>query len=143
MPNSFIKFDQNDYGMRREKNVVRYDLEKKVKTKRLIQMTDLFHGLGLSSRSDTAHRQADVDGRSDALVEKFRFQKDLSVSDGNHVGGNIRGHITGLGLDDGQRSQRATAMRRAHLGCAFQQTRVQIKHVSGVGLTTRGTTQQQ
>lgn len=69
----------------------------------------LLHGLGLGSGPYTGHRQTDVDGGPDTLVEQLSLQEDLAVSDGNHVGGNVSGHVTGLGLDDGQGGQGATA----------------------------------
>ena len=36
------------------------------------------------------------------LEEKFVLQEDLSVSDGNDIGRDVGGHITGLGFDDGE-----------------------------------------
>lgn len=71
--------------------------------------TYLLHGLGLGSGSDTGHGQTDVDGWPDTLVEELSLQEDLTVSDGDHVGGNVGGHVTGLGLDDGQGSERTAA----------------------------------
>jgi hypothetical protein len=57
---------------------------------------DLLHGFGLRSRADTRDRETDVDGRSDTLVEELSLQEDLSVSDGNDVGWDVGGHVTGL-----------------------------------------------
>lgn len=68
----------------------------------------LFHGLSLGSGSYTGHGQTDVDGGPDTLVEELSLQEDLTVGDGDHVGGNVRGHVTGLGLDDGQSGEGAT-----------------------------------
>lgn len=56
----------------------------------------LFHGLGLGGRADSGHRQADIDGRSDTLVEQLCLQEDLAVCDGDHVGWNVRRHVSGL-----------------------------------------------
>lgn len=67
----------------------------------------------------------------------------LSVSDTDHVGGDVSGHITGLGLDDGEGGERSVARRVTQLGGALEQPRVEVKHISGVGLTARGTAQQQ
>ena len=104
---------------------------------------DLLHGLGLSGGADARHRQADVDGRSDALVEQLGLQEDLTVRDRDHVGRNIGGHVARLGLDDGQSGERAAAERLVHLGRALQQAAVQVEHVARVGLATWRTTQQQ
>ncbi|RUS30139.1 hypothetical protein BC938DRAFT_479810 [Jimgerdemannia flammicorona] len=98
---------------------------------------DLLHGLGLGSRTDTGHRQTNIDGGTDTLEEQLGLQEDLTVGDGNNVGGNVRGHITTLGFDDGQGGQGATA------DGTFEKTRVQIEDITRVGLTTRRTTQQQ
>lgn len=106
-------------------------------------MNYLLHRLGLSSRSDSGHRQTDVDGRSDTLVEQFCLQEDLSVSDGNDVGRDVCGHISGLGLDDGESGEGSATLGVAHLGSTLQQTGVKVEDVSGVGLTTGGTTEQQ
>lgn len=69
----------------------------------------LLHSLGLGSGSYTRHRETDVDGWPDALVEELSLQENLSVGDGNYVGGNIRGHVTGLSLDYRKSRQGATA----------------------------------
>merc|ERR1719341_996162 len=104
--------------------------------------SDLLHGLSLSSRTDTGHGQTDVDGGSDTLVEQLCLQEDLSVSDGNDVGGDVGRHVTGLSLNDGQSSEGAATHGVTHLGSSLQQTGVEVEHISGVGLTTRGTPQQ-
>uniref|UniRef100_A0A182SVP3 Uncharacterized protein n=1 Tax=Anopheles maculatus TaxID=74869 RepID=A0A182SVP3_9DIPT len=104
---------------------------------------DLLHGLGLGSGTDARHGQTDVNGRPDTLVEQLSLQEDLSVCDRDDVGWNVSGHITGLRFDDGQGSERTASERRAHLGRTLQQTRMQIEHITRVGLTTWRTTQQQ
>lgn len=71
--------------------------------------TRLLHGLGLGSGAYTGHGQTHVDGGSDTLVEQLSLQEDLAVSDGDHVGGNVSGHVAGLRLDDGQRGEGAAA----------------------------------
>ena len=58
--------------------------------------TYLFHRLGLGCRSYTGDRETDVNGGSDTLVEQLGLQEDLAVSDGDHVGGDVSGHITSL-----------------------------------------------
>ena len=103
---------------------------------------NLLHGLDLGSRADTGHGKTDINGGADTLVEKFGFQEDLTVSDGNNVGGNISGHITGLGLNDGKSSKGTTTVMHVHLGGTLEQTGMQIEDIAGIGLTTRGTTEQ-
>jgi hypothetical protein len=105
--------------------------------------SDLLHGLDLGSGADTGHGKTDVNGGTDTLVEEFGFQENLAVGDGNNVGGNVGGDITTLGLDDGQSSKGATTVLIVHLGSTLEQTGVQVENVTGVGLTTRGTTEQQ
>lgn len=73
------------------------------------KVTNLLHSFSLGSRSYTGHRQTDVDGGTDTLVEELSLQEDLAVSDGDHVGGNVGRHVTSLGLDDGKGSQGTTA----------------------------------
>ena len=77
------------------------------------------------------------------FVEQLCLQEDLSVSDGDDVGRDVGGHVTSLGLDDGESSERAAAHGVAHLGSSLQQTGVEVEDVTGVGLTTGGTSQQQ
>lgn len=71
------------------------------------------------------------------------FQTNLSVCDGNDVGGDVGGHVTGLSLNDWQGGEGATTEIVVHLGSPLQQTGVQVEHVTWVGLTTRGTAEQQ
>lgn len=61
----------------------------------------LLHSLNLGSGSDTGDGKTDVNGRSDTLVEKIGLQEDLSISNGDNVGGDISGKITSLSLNDG------------------------------------------
>ena len=105
--------------------------------------SDLLHGLELSGGADTRHRQTDVDGGADTLVEQLSLQEDLAVSDGNDVGGNVSGHITTLSLNNGQGGERSTAELVAHLGGTLEETRVEVEDVTGVSLTTGGTTEKQ
>lgn len=103
----------------------------------------LLHGLGLGSRSYTRYRQTDVDGWSDTLVEQLGFQEDLSISDGDDVGGNVGRHITSLGFNNWQGGQGTTTEGVVHLGCSLEKTRVKVEDVTGVGLTTWGSPQQE
>lgn len=104
---------------------------------------DLLHGLDLGGGTDTGDGQTDVNGGTDTLVEEFRFQENLTVSDGNDVGGNVGRDITTLGLNDGKGSERATTLAVVHLGGTLQETGVEVENVTGERLTTRGTTEQQ
>lgn len=98
---------------------------------------DLLHGLDLGGGTDSGHRETDVDGGSDTLVEKLSLQEDLSISNRDHIGGNIGGHITSLGLNDGEGSQGTTFVLVGHLGCSLEETRMEIEDVSGVSLSAR------
>ena len=104
---------------------------------------DLLHGLDLSGGTHTGHGETHGNSGALALVEKLGLQEDLTVSDGNHVGGDIGGHITGLGLNDGQGGQGTGAEGIAHLGSALQETGVQVEHISGVSLTSRRAAEEQ
>merc|ERR1719454_2196687 len=104
---------------------------------------DPLHRLGLGSGADTGHRETDVDGRSDTLVEQLSLQEDLSVSDGDDIGRDVGGHITSLGLDDGQGGEGATSHGVGHLGGTLKQPGVKVEDITGVSLTAWGTPEQQ
>src|SRR5690606_34274702 len=104
---------------------------------------DLFHRLDLGRGADARHRDADVHGRTDALIEQVRFQEDLAVGDRNHVGRDVGRHVVGLGFDDRQGRQRARAVVLVQLGRTLQQAAVQVEDVARVGFTARRTAQQQ
>ena len=104
---------------------------------------DLFHGLDLGVAADTGNRDAGVDGGADARVEQLCLKEDLTVGDGDDVGGDVGGNVARLRLDDGQCGQRAAALGVTQLGRTLQQAAVQIENVAGVGLASRGTTNQQ
>ena len=104
---------------------------------------DLFHGFDLRRPADAGHRQAHVNGRTNARIKQVAGQINLPVGNGNHVGGNVRRHVAGLGFNDGQCRQTPGALLIAQLGGAFQQPGMQEKHVAGKRLTTRGATEQQ
>jgi hypothetical protein len=105
--------------------------------------SDLLHGLDLSGRSDTRDGKTDVNGGSDTLEEEFSFQEDLSISNGDDIGGDISGHITSLGLNDGEGSQRTTTVVLVHLGGTLEETGMEIENITGVSLTTWGTSQKE
>ena len=56
---------------------------------------------------------------------------------------DVGGHITTLGLNDGERGERASTEGVVHLGGTLEETRVEVEDVTGVGLTTGGTTEEQ
>merc|ERR1712088_732312 len=103
----------------------------------------LLHRLGLSSRAHPGHGQTDVNGGSDTFVEQLGLQEDLTVSDGDDIGGDVGRHVTSLGLNDGESSEGAATHGITHLGSSLQQTGVKVEDITGVSLTTRGTSQQQ
>ena len=104
--------------------------------------SDLLHGLELGSGTDTRDGKTDINGGTDTLVEKLRLQEDLAVGNGNNVGGNVSGHITTLGLNDGQGSHGTTTVVLVQLGSTLEKTRVEVENVTGVSLTTRRTTEE-
>ena len=104
---------------------------------------DLFHGLDLGSSTDTGHRETDVNSGTDTLVEQLGFQEDLTISNGNHIGGNIGRHITSLSLNNGKGSEGASTVVLVHLGSTLEETRVQIEDITGVSFTTWGTSQKE
>ena len=63
---------------------------------------NLFHGFHLGGGTDTGDGETDVNGWADTLMEKLGLEEDLAVSDGDDIGGDIGGHITSLGLNDGK-----------------------------------------
>ncbi len=107
---------------------------------------DLFHGADLCVTTDAGDGDPDVDGGSDTGVKEVGFEKDLSIGDGDDVGGDISGDVARLGFDDGERGERSAAASEAHflpdffvgsdLGGAFEQAAVEIEDVAGVGFTT-------
>lgn len=105
--------------------------------------SDLLHGLELSGGADTRHRETDVDGGTDTLVEELGLQEDLTISDGNDVGGNVSGHITTLGLNDGQSGEGSTTELVVHLGGTLEKTRVEVEDITGVSLTSGRATEEE
>lgn len=97
--------------------------------------SDLLHGLELSGGADTRHRQTDVNGGADTLVEELSLQEDLTVGNGNDVGGNVGGDVTTLGLNDGKGGKRATTELAAHLGGTLEETRVEVENANFKSVT--------
>ena len=60
-----------------------------------------------------------------------------------HVGGDVSGHITALGLNDRQSSEGTSTEFLAHLGSTLEETRVKVEDITRVSLTTGGTTEEQ
>src|SRR4051794_34166948 len=54
------------------------------------------HRSHLRRTADARHRDADVDGRTNAGVEEVRLQEYLAVGDGDDVGRDVRGDVAGL-----------------------------------------------
>lgn len=135
----------------------------------IAKSANLLHGPGLGGGSDTGHGQTDVDGRTNALVEQLGLQEDLNrrvrlsdwearrrgpkpagtseanlpICDGDDISWNVGRHVTGLGLDNGKSRQGAAPKIIIHLRGSFQETGMQVEDVSGVSLTTGGTTKQE
>ena len=95
---------------------------------------DLPHCLRLRITADTRDADADVEGGPLAGVEQVRLQVDLAVRDRDHVGRDERRHVVGLRLDHRQRRERTSAVSLVHLGRSFEQPRVEVEHVAGIGL---------
>jgi hypothetical protein len=100
-------------------------------------------GLVLGSGSDARHGKTDGDSWTLTLVEEFRLQENLSISDGNNIGRNVSGHISGLGLNDWKGSQGTSSVSTVHLGGTLQKTGMEVENITRVGLTTWRTTKQQ
>ena len=104
--------------------------------------SELFHGLNLGGGADTGDGKTDVNGWADTLMEELGLEEDLSVSDGDDIGGDIGGHITSLGLNDGKGGQGAGTVVLVHLGCTLKKTRVEIEDITWVSLTTGRSSEQ-
>ncbi len=86
---------------------------------------------------------AHIDGRQQTFVKQRRGEIDLTIGDGDEVGGDIGRDVLRLGLDDRQRRQRAAAPLAAQMGGPLQQAGVDVEDVARVGLPARRTAQQQ
>ena len=104
---------------------------------------DLLHGLDLGGGTDTRDGETDVNGGADTLEEELGLKENLTVGNGDNVGGDIGRHITSLGLNNGQGGQRTTTVRCVHLGGALKETRMEIEDITGVSLTTRGSSEEE
>src|ERR1035441_4382633 len=99
-------------------------------------------GLNLGAAADATYGKSDVHSRADALVEEVGFKIDLAIGNRNHVGRNVGGNVARLGFDHGERGKRSSAVRVAELSGTFQQTRVEIENVSGIGFAAGRTAEQ-
>mmetsp|Transcript_18180 Transcript_18180/g.42282 ORF Transcript_18180/g.42282 Transcript_18180/m.42282 type:complete len:302 (+) Transcript_18180:32-937(+) len=105
---------------------------------------NLLHGLDLCCTSDTAHRQADIHSWTDTLVEQLGLQEDLPICNTDNIRRDVSTDIAGLRLNHRQCCQGSTThCLFVHLRCPLKQSRVQIEHVTWIGLTTRWAPQQQ
>ncbi len=114
---------------------------------------DLFHGADLGVSTDARDGDPDVDRGTDACVKQVGFEEDLTIGDGDDVGGDISGDVARLGFDDREGGEGATATCEAHLfpdffvgsdlGGAFEQAAVEIEDVTGISFATGGTTKQE
>ena len=91
---------------------------------------DALHGLDLGGAADAGDRVADVDRRPDAGVEEVGLEEDLAVGDGDDVRRDVGRDVAGLGLDDGQRGEAASALLVVELRGALEQAAVQVEHVA-------------
>ena len=68
------------------------------------------------------------------LQEKFVFQEDLTIGNGDDVGWDVSGDITSLGFDDWKGGQGTSSEIVRDLGCTFQKTGVEVENITWVGL---------
>ena len=66
---------------------------------------NLFDCLDLRCAAYTGYRQTSINSRTETRVKHLRFQINLTVCNGNHVGRNISRHVSGLSLNNRQCSQ--------------------------------------
>jgi hypothetical protein len=83
---------------------------------------NLLHGLDLGGGADTGHRETDVDGGTDTLVEELSFEENLAIGDGDDVSGNVSGHITSLSLDNWEGGEGSISVVLVHLGGTLEET---------------------
>ena len=95
------------------------------------------HRLHLGVAAHARDGDADVDRRPHARVEELGLEEDLAVRDRDHVRRDVRGDVTRLRLDDGQRRQGACAELVRELARALEQPRVEIEDVARERLAAR------
>ena len=102
---------------------------------------DLLHGLDLCGTADTGYGKTRVNRRAEAGIEHFRLQIDLTICDGDNICGNIGRYITCLCLNDGKCRKGTSAQLIGQLRCTLQKSGMQVEYVSGICLTSRGSSQ--
>ena len=96
---------------------------------------NLLHGLDLGSGTDSGHRETDINGWSDTLVEELSLQEDLSISDRNNVSWDISRHITSLSLNNWEGGQRTTSVVLVHLSGSLKESGMEIEDISWISLS--------
>mmetsp|Transcript_32139 Transcript_32139/g.44042 ORF Transcript_32139/g.44042 Transcript_32139/m.44042 type:complete len:332 (+) Transcript_32139:631-1626(+) len=110
----------------------------------LLQITcNLFHRHILSIGTYPGDREPNVHSGTLSPGEQLRIKIDLTVRDRNHIGHNVRRDVVGQCLHYRQRRQRASSFPGGQHRRTLQQPGVEIKHISGVRLTSRRSSQQQ
>jgi hypothetical protein len=104
--------------------------------------SELLHGLDLGGGSNTGDGQTNVNCGADTLMEELGLKEDLTVRDGDDVSGDVSGDITSLSLNDGESSQGTGTVGLVHLGCALKKTGMEVEDITGVSLTTRGSSEE-
>ncbi len=99
---------------------------------------NLLHGLDLGITAHAGNRDTHVDGGPEARVEEVGIQEDLPVGNGNNICGDVCRYVTGLGFNNGQGRERTGAQVVTQLGSALKEAGMQIEHVAGEGLASRG-----
>src|SRR5690554_1070520 len=74
--------------------------------------------------------------RQYATREEVGGEYDLSVGDGDQVGGDVSGEVALLDLNHRQRGQRSAAASLRQLRCALKESCVKVEHVAWVRLST-------
>ena len=76
-------------------------------------------------------------------INQLGFQEDLTIGNGNHIGWNVGGHITSLGLNDWEGSEGTATVVLVHLSGTLKKTGVEIENITWVSLTTWWTSQEE
>ncbi len=86
---------------------------------------------------------ADIDRGEYARFEQGRREVDLAVCDRDQIGRNVGGDVLRFGLDDRQGGERSAAQFGAQTGRPLEQSGMDVEDVSGKGLASRGTPEQE
>ena len=71
------------------------------------------------------------------MVEEVGFKENLAVGDRNHVGRNVSGNVTGLGLNDRQSRHGTSTCCIGETSRTLKKSGVKIEHITRECLTTR------